>query len=564
MELHYSSVFEEVADAIPDAPALIHAETVWTWQQFDDRSARLASALLAAGITGDSKVAIYLYNCSEWLEAVHATLKIRAVPVNVNYRYLDDELVYLIDDADAECVIFHDVFAARIQRARHRLPKVKLFIMVHHDGSPAGIAVDALQYEDAIRNHDPASRIRRSEADVMFTYTGGTTGIPKGVICPVGMLASATLNHARGGLGLEDLPSEFTPTIAVHLRALGSAPVSCPVCPLMHSSGLSMGALPTLLVGGSVVTLASRSFDPTELLATSERRGVTSMVIAGDAIARPLLSKLDETAAAGRAFRLPRLRTIMSAGVAWSGPVKAGILEHLPHVTLHDGCGSTEGGIGFRIMRKNDVATTNDFEPVPGLKILREDLSETRVMETGRIAVPSVSLGYYKDPSKTTQAFLTLAGQTYVMAGDMAIRNADNTITLLGRGNSVINTGGEKVFPDEVEDAIKTFQGVTDVIVVGTPHERFGDQVTAVVSFAPGRSAAEADVIHHVAGRLADYKVPKRIITVVEVPRHANGKPDLAGARDAAIMALANYQVSVNSPTVERAVVSPPEEKNLS
>jgi fatty-acyl-CoA synthase len=300
-----------------------------------------------------------------------------------------------------------------------------------------------------------------------------------------------------------------------------------------------MGALPTLSCGGCLVTMTSRGLDAAELFETVERRRITTIVITGDAIARPLLRQLETARAAGRTYDLSSLRVIMSAGVAWSAEVKVELLEFMPSVTLQDACGSTEGGIGFRIIRRGDAATTNAFTPIPGLKVLREDGSETEPGEQGRIATPSVSLGYYKDPEKTASVFREIDGVTYVMAGDFAIREPDGSLILLGRGSTLINTGGEKVFPEEVEESVKTFPGVADCLVTGTPHERFGSQVTAVISLYDGQSATEDDIISHVRSRLASYKAPRRVVFVDEVPRHANGKADLEKVRSLAVQAIA-------------------------
>ncbi len=535
--MHYSSFYEAIADAIPDAIALVHGDDVRRWGDYDDRAARLAAGFATAGLVPDSKVGIYLYNCNEWMEALHAALKMRAVPVNVNYRYLDEELVYLLDDADVEAVVYHAAFAERLDHIRSRLPKVRLYAQVGGGAGSGPVPDWAVDYELLIAANEPAPRIARRDDDVMFTYTGGTTGMPKGVINPVGTSSRAAGGTARGGLAIPDWPDEPTPEFAVRLHERGGAPVTCVSVPLMHSSGLSMGAMPTLLSGGCVVTLTAHGFDPAELLRTSVDRRVTSIVIAGDAIARPLLHELETTAAEGRSYDLSALRVIMSAGVAWSGEVKLGLLEFMPHVTLQDGSGSTEGGIGVRLTRKGDPVSTNVFTPMPGLKVLREDGTEVAPGsgEAGRIATRSHSLGYYKDPEKTNGVFLELDGERYVMAGDFALREPDGSIILLGRGSTVINTGGEKVFPEEVEEVIKTYRGVADAIVTGTPHERFGAQVTAVVSLFAGEQAVEADVIAHVRGRLADYKAPKRVVFVAEVPRHPNGKPNLELAHELAL-----------------------------
>jgi acyl-CoA synthetase (AMP-forming)/AMP-acid ligase II len=534
-EIHHSTIFEQIADLIPDVPVLRHGGCVRSWSEFDRRAARLAGGLLEAGIARDSKVAIYAYNCNEWIEAVHAALKVRAVPVNVNYRYLDDELVYLLLDSDAEAVVFHSSFADRIERIRHRLPGVRTLIQVDNEAGAVPLVEGAHDYEQLIASVEPAPRIQRSVDDVLFTYTGGTTGLPKGVITPLGGIMRNTLIFAPTGLAIESWPeTDYDPTFAAVLHERGENPVLAPLCPLMHSAGLIQGAMSALVAGGCVVTTTARGLDPVEVFETIETAGVTALVIAGDAIARPLLHEMQRAANEGRAYDLGSVRSIMSAGVAWSAEVKRGFLELLPDVVIQDACGSTEGGIGFRVMRRGDPATTNSFQPVPGLKVLGDDGNEVEPGsgEAGQIATPSISTGYYKDPERSKGTFKEIDGRTYAMAGDLALREPDGSIILLGRGSSVINTGGEKVHPEEVEEAVKTFPGVADCIVVGTPHERFGSQVSAVVSMFEDAEASPAEITAHVRGKLAGYKVPRTVVFVPEVPRHTNGKPDLGRAKE--------------------------------
>jgi fatty-acyl-CoA synthase len=533
MELHYSTIYERVADVLPDAPALIHGDLVRSWAEFDDRAARLASTFLAGGLRHDAKVGIYLYNCNEWLEACHGALKMRGVPVNVNYRYLDEELIYLLTDSDSEALVYHASFAERVARIRDRLPLIRRFLQVDDENGQVPVPDWADDYERAIAGYGPAPRIARSEDDVMFTYTGGTTGMPKGVINPMGLAARSAVTFARGGLAIPDWPTEFNPEFAVELARRGDTPITSPLVPLMHSSGLGFSALPTLFCGGCVVTMTARGLDSAEVWETVGRQRITTLVVAGDAIARPLLHELKVAQGQARPYDLSSLRVIMSAGVAWSANTKIAMLEFMPSAVLQDACGSTEGGIGFRVMRRGDAATTNSFVPVPGLKVLRPDGTEVEAGtgERGRIATPSSTLGYYKDPEKTAGIYREIDGVTYAMAGDFALREADGSVVLLGRGSTVINTGGEKVFPEEVEEVVKTFAGVSDCLVTAAPHARWGNQVIAVASLYVPHSATEEEIIGHVRSRLADYKAPKRIIFVAKVPRHANGKPDLKGAK---------------------------------
>jgi len=535
-ELHLASLYEEIADRVPEAPALRDASSVRSFREFVDRSARLAAALTQAGIGRESKVAIMLANCNEWLETFLAALKVRAVPVNVNYRYRQQELVELLRDCDASALVFDTVFSEVVEQIGANLPNIRLWVRVATVRPPAPWErpnAPWADYETLIATSPPAPRIERSDDDILLTYTGGTTGKPKGVMTPIGRQVTASLYFAGRGLAIDAWPDEYSPDFAARLWTEGEAPVTCPVAPLMHSAGLGMGAIPTLLAGGCVVTLPPGPFSAYECIDTIARVGVTAAVITGDAMCRPIVTAIRESDPSSHHDNLRSLRTVLSAGVAWSAATKAELLDLLPWVTLQDACGSTEAGIGIRRSQVGDELTTNLFEPVADLKILTESGREIArpSEEVGLIATPSLSLGYYNDAQRSSKVYRVLDGKSYVVTGDFGSWAPDDMVRLLGRGSSVINTGGEKVFAEEIEDVLKAHWTVADALVVGAADPRFGEQVTAVVSPRAGVTVDVPSLLEDVRTELAGYKVPRVVAVVPAVPRLANGKPDLGNAR---------------------------------
>ena len=527
MELHLASIWESIADAIPHEAALIHGSRVHTWREFDDRAARLASALRAAGIAEGGKVALDLYNCSEYLEAFFATIKLNAVHVNVNYRYRHEELCQLLADADAEAVMVHAGLADRIREIAARLPLLRTIIEVGDpDADPAGC-----EYEDLIRSHAPLGRTPRA-GGMYLSYTGGTTGLPKGVMYEMAGVTRRTLDARAMICGVEVDWSAEPAAAAMELRDSGERPVAVPASPLMHSTAFTFASLPTLTCGGAIVTLASRRFDADVTLEAIERSRATVLAIVGDAFGRPLLQALDERAATGAAYDTSSVRVVCSAGVAWSADTKRRLLDHMPAALLVDACGSTEGGTyGVSIVRAGDDLSTASFARAPGTIVLDEQDQEAAVGQIGLIAAVTQTSGYFKHPEKTAQTFRTIRGERYVVPGDLGRIEPDGSITLLGRGTSVVNTGGEKVHPEEVEDVLKAIPTVVDAIVVGIADDRLGQVVAAVVQRSPGSSLSEAELVVAVRAQLAGYKAPRRVAFVDEIPRSPNGKADLVTAR---------------------------------
>jgi len=538
MEYHFASIWESLADALPDYTAVVHGERRFTWAQYDDRAARFAAAFAAAGLGPDSKIGLYLYNGNEYLEAHYGAFKMRGVPINVNYRYIDEELRYLLENADAEALVFHSSLGDRVERVRARLPKLKLLIEVN-DGV-TGQVPNATTYEDVLANNQPMPRITRDESDIYMMYTGGTTGMPKGVMYDMGSLtrAFATLGFPLLGIAPPDEAADIAPLIAPIIEA-GGRLISLSCAPLMHGTGVWLGAMIPQLAGAEVVTLQSRSLDADEVLRTVQNEGVTTMTIVGDAFAKPIIAAIDRAIEAGTPYDLSKLKMIISSGVMWTAEVKEQLLDRIDHVILLDAIGSSEGSMGNSISMKGVPPSTAKFTRNPTTKVFNAEDHEVvpGSDETGMVAVSGgmVPLGYFKDEEKSLRTFRTIDGVRYSFPGDMAQIAADGTLILLGRGSQVINSGGEKIFPEEVEEAVKRVDGILDCVVIGVDDDRFGQAVTAIASVSDGMAVTEEQVIAVVRQDLAAFKAPKRVIFVKQVPRSPNGKADYKTARKFAL-----------------------------
>jgi fatty-acyl-CoA synthase len=533
-------LWESIADVIGDSPALTHGDVTRTWTQYDDRAARLARAMVDAGLGADSKVGLYLYNCNEYLEAHYAAFKFRGVPVNVNYRYLDEELWYLLDNSDAEALFFHSTLGDRVARVVDRLPKLKLVVEVS-DSADHHVA-KALAYESVVSGHSPMKRITRSEDDTYMLFTGGTTGMPKGVMYKMGAMAQGFIT---GGLPLVGMaPPATVDELPAVVRAgveSGAGVVSLPGCPLMHGTGIWIGAMMPHIGGAHVITMKSRSFDAVEMLETIEARKISMAVVVGDSFVKPIIRAIDDAAEQNRTYDLSSLKLMLSSGVMWTAEVKEQLLDRVEHLVLVDAMGSTEGSMGTQITMKGLPPQTAKFSQMPTTKVFTDDDREVvpGSGEVGKVAAGgSVPFGYFKDPEKSAKTFRTINGVAYSFPGDLAMVAEDGSLILLGRGSQVINSGGEKIFPEEVEEAVKRVAGVQDCLVVGVDDEKFGQAVTAVASLAPGQSVGEATVIASVKNQLAGYKAPKRVVFVASVPRAPNGKADYKTAKAMAVEAL--------------------------
>ncbi len=529
---NFAELWERIADRFPDADAQVQGDVRFTWKEFDGRADALARHLLDGGAVHQDKVALYVYNSPEYMEGAFAAYKAGLVPVNTNYRYLDDELAYLWDNADAIAVVFHSDFTERVDAVRARLPKVRHWLWVDNDGTERPEWAES--YEDVV--NVPTGRTEapwgRSGDDITMIYTGGTTGMPKGVmwrqddlIRAVHGVANATFLQDPEEVGI-DTPVDTLP---------GPGAPGLPACPLMHGTGWYTANL-YLTAAGTLVLLESPHFDVEELLDTVQREKVGAMTIVGDAFAKPIIRALD---AEPDRWDISSVVLITSSGVMWSNEGKEGLLRHNPGMLLLDSFSSSEAiGMGSSVSAAGAEDRTAHFSLGSAVKVFSDAGEEVQPGsgERGRVAIPGhVPLGYYKDPEKSAATFIERGGKRYSIPGDYATVEADGTITLLGRGSVCINTGGEKVFPEEVEEALKTHSLVHDAVVVGVPDEKFGEAITGVVELAPDATVAPEELVAHVKERLAHYKAPKNVLFVDTVGRAPNGKVDYKRAKQLAL-----------------------------
>ena len=536
---NFADSWEAIARAIPDAPAqygFSHrdgSELHFAWGEFDRRANGVARALIESGATHQDKVAQYMYNCPQYLESIHATFKAGLAPVNTNYRYTPDELVYIWDNADVVAVVFHGCFADTIDGLRQRVPRVALWLWVD-DGS-GECPTWATDYE-AMASQRGAEPVMgswgRSGDDLLLIYTGGTTGMPKGV-----MWRQEDLLLALDDANRVKLPP--TPDVdALVARTTRIGPRNLPAAPLMHGTGL-FNAMSNLMMAGSIVTMRGRKFDPVELLDTIELLRVNSMSIVGDAFAKPILRALD---AEPTRWNLTSLRVIISSGVMFAAETKAGLLRHNERLIMVDALGSSEAiGMAQNTTTADGSSKTATFQLGPRTKVLTEEGREVLPGsgELGRVALRGhTPIGYYKDPEKSAKTFVVFDGVRWSIPGDWASVDADGTVQLLGRGSQCINTGGEKVYPEEVEEVLKLHPAGADAAVVGLPDDRFGQAITALVEPLPDRTIVEAELIAHVKVHLAAYKAPKRVLAVDTVGRAGNGKLDYKALTERAAKTL--------------------------
>ncbi|MGZ4795022.1 MAG: acyl-CoA synthetase [Acidimicrobiia bacterium] len=534
-EWNFATVWEAIADAQPDRLALAQGERHRTWREWDERSSRLAAAFAELGVGVDGKVASYLYNSIEYLEGAFATWKCRAAPVNVNYRYLEHELQYLLENSDADVLLFHGVLGDQVAKVWREIPTLKAIVQVD-DGHP--LVDGALRYEDLVAGHEPAARVEKSGDDLYILYTGGTTGMPKGVMWRNEDLFDSLIPSVLGLFGVDapESPADFAGVVE-QVRAAGRTPVHLPASPLMHGTGF-MSSLQALCAGGTIVTLESRSFDAHELWRAVEHEHVTQMAIVGDAFGKPMVRALEEAEIDNAPYELASLGLIISSGVMWSAEVKEALMARAQCLCL-DSLGSSEGvGFAQQISAPGAKATTAKFSIGANSKVLTEDGREVEPGsdERGLLALGGpIPLGYYKDPAKSAATFKTFGGKRYSIPGDWAMVAEDGTIELLGRGSVSINSGGEKIFPEEVEEAVKKHPAIADAVVVGVPDDKFGEAIAAVVAFRPDESATPAEINDVVRANISTFKAPRHVVVVDVVPRGPNGKADYAWAKKIAM-----------------------------
>jgi acyl-CoA synthetase (AMP-forming)/AMP-acid ligase II len=516
VEFNLADLFERVADTVPDHLALVCGERRLTFAEADERATRLAHALAARGVGPGDHVALYLYNSTEYIEGMLAAFKLRAVPINVNYRYVEEELHYLLTDADAVAVIYDPEFASKLDAIRDRLPKLR-------------VQLSLADYEAALVGA-PATLdfAPRSGDDLYVLYTGGTTGMPKGVMWRQEDLFFGALNGASDGRDAITSPEEIAE------RCQEPRTRCVPACPFMHGTAHWM-AFSVLFTGGTVVIPEEHHLNPVALWQLIARENANFVVIVGDAFARPLLDALDAPEVVD--LDVSALRVMLSGGAILSPSLKEALIARLPLLLVVDGYGASEtGGQGQSVVvAGGDVPSAPRFTVGDDTQVLGDDLRPATPGVVGRLARRGrIPIGYYNDPAKTAATFPVVDGVRWAVPGDHAVVEDDGTITLLGRGSVSINTGGEKVYPEEVEAVLKAHDTVFDAVVVGVPDDRWGERVVAVVQARPAQQPTLPALQEHAREHLAGYKVPRELVLVDEIERSPSGKPDYRWARAAA------------------------------
>ena len=532
MSFNIADLFEHAVDVVPDRMALIVGDVERTYTQLDERANRLAHRFLADGIGTGDHIGIYGINSEPWVVAMLAAFKISAVPININYRYVADELLYLFDNAELVALVHDRTYAPLIEDVRDKVPSLTRFYVVE-DGSEADTeALGSVRFEAALASGAPTRPdVTRSPDDLYVLYTGGTTGMPKGV-----MWRQEDVFYALGG-GVDaytgqEVEGEYS--LAEKAQASAAPLISLCIPPLMHGAA-QWGTMRFLFEGNTVVLIPR--FGADEVWDTIERRGVQTITITGDAMGRPLIEALDATP---DHWDVSSLFVVASSAAVFSPSVKARFLARFPGLILVDAIGSTETGhngmatIGEHDTKREGIGVT--VKGYEGSVVLDEELRPI-VSGSGVVGMLArgghIPLGYFKDEVKTAATFVMGAdGIRYAIPGDFATVESDGTITLLGRGSVCINTGGEKVYPEEVEGVVKSHPAIFDAVVVGIPDDRWGQRVAAVVQLREGVDAPGVDeLVDHCRSMLAGYKLPRSLVLVDEVVRSPSGKPDYPWAK---------------------------------
>ncbi len=532
MSLNIADLFEHAVDVVPDRTAIVVDQDRRTYAELDERANRLAHWFLDQGLTTGDHVGIYGLNSEAWVVAMLAAFKIRAIPINVNFRYVTDELTYLFDNADLIALVYDREYAPRIAEVREAVPSLQHFVEVDDGTTGDSAGLPAVPFEEALAAGSPARDFaERSPDDLYVLYTGGSTGMPKGV-----MWRQEDVWYALGG-GIdaysgEPLDDEYGQSKQAAQSAAPLVSLCCP--PLMHGAA-QWGTLRFLFEGNTLVFIPKFSAEGVWRLV--EREHVATLSITGDAMARPLIEWLD---ANPDTYDVSSIVAVASSAAVFTPSVKARFFNRFPNLILVDAIGSTETGHnGIAMASAGDKHKEGIGLTVKGLTgsvVLDDDLVP---VEPGSGVVGllarggNIPIGYYKDEAKTAATFVTSAeGVRYAIPGDFAKVEADGTITLLGRGSVCINSGGEKIYPEEVEGAVKSHPAVFDAIVVGVTDERWGQSVAAVIQLRDGAEAPDVSgLADHCRTTIAGYKVPRRVVVVDEVVRSPSGKPDYPWAK---------------------------------
>ena len=551
-------VHEALAATVPERAAIIWRGKTWTWTDVTDRTRRLANYLISRGVanpvgrefldgheTGQDHLGIYLYNGNEYLECMLGAYKARVAPFNVNYRYVAEELLYLLNDSGCRVLVYHSAFAPTLAAIRDQLPKLDILLQVADDsGNP--LLPGAVDYEEALASASP----ERPEVQVMggdwspddlyILYTGGTTGMPKGVLW-------RNLDIAVSAMGLRNQATnaEWSSIDELCQSAAASAPfIALPAAPFMHGAGQWIAFMAWHRGGTVVIQDDVQRLDPADLLRTVQRENVALLQIVGDAFGRPLVDEIERATTAGDPYDLSKLAVLLSGGAALSAPLKARFLAAVPHLMIIDGIGSSEAGGQMSQISSGSPGSvsTGTFIAAPGNHVLSEDMSTELsaghegigwLAKSGRLP-----LGYLGDAAKSAKTFPKVGGVRYSVPGDRARLLPGDASTfglaiveLHGRDSVTINSGGEKIFAEEVEAAIIAHPDVYDCVVAGRPSERWGNEVVAIVQLAEGATATEADLLTEAEKHVARYKLPKTIVFVDLVVRSPSGKADYRWAK---------------------------------
>ena len=538
MELDLAAIHETLAAELGDRPCLIWRDQTWSWTTVTERSRRLANLLVEHGITRRGSlddcagwesphhhVGLYLHNGNAYLEGQLGAAKAGAAAFNVNYRYVADELAYLFIDSSATAIIYQGCFAATLAEVLPRLPHQPLLLRVD-DGSDDHLLPGALDYEAALAASSPEPPpVSTSGDDLYVLYTGGTPGNPKGVLWrQADFLVAALWVRRKDGTEYQSLAELVAPALRRNLATL-------PAPPLMHGAAM-WNALSTWINGGTIV-IQDRvdRMDPADILDTCERHQVSSLLIVGDAFARPLIDEQRR-----RARDLAGLRFVLTGGAILSPSLRSELLDLLPQVRIVDVLGSSESGrqAVASTIAGDEIGPTR-FAPSATAAVLDDALTcrlAAGSPEIGWLAQGGrIPRGYLGDEAKTLATFPVIAGERWSVPGDRAALRADGTVELHGRESVTINTGGEKVFAEEVEQILKHHPAVYDVLVVGRPSPTWGQEVVAVVALTPGCSVTLEELRAVGAEHLARYKLPKDLVFADAISRSPSGKPDYAWAR---------------------------------
>jgi 3-oxocholest-4-en-26-oate---CoA ligase len=544
MEFNLADLFECVAARVPEREAVVWGDTRLNFAQLDERATRLAHGLASMGVSPANHVGVFMYSRPEYLETMVASFKIRAVPINVNYRYVADELVYLFDNANLVALVLEASFAPVVAGILDRVPRLQHLILVD-DGSDVGAALpDAVPYEDLLAANSPALDFpARSADDAYIAYTGGTTGKPKGVVWRQEDIFFATMTPGVDVAQPESVADNVVAPIHPRLVALHDMGVDVPdmyvsyaLGPLMHVSG-HWSAWGAMLSGGRTVLHPSRQMDAETVLTVVQHERVTMLTIVGDSMGLPLVETLE--ANPGR-YDTSSVLMLGSGGSIMSGDVKDRLMVGFPSaMMITEAIGSSESPAQAlsTTIRGQGPAQTLRFTADERTTVFDDDLRpvEPGSGAVGRLATMGrVPMGYYNDAEKSARTFVTVDGVRWALPGDMASIEADLTIRLLGRGTLCINTGGEKVYPEEVEAVLKSYDRIVDAVIVGTPDSRFGERVAAVVEPVPGLPPTLDEVQDYCRAHLAGHKVPRQLFIVDKVPRTPSGKADYTWAKEVA------------------------------